>query len=390
MCIFTTVQEKFDYTIIGAGAAGTLLAYEMTKNPFFSQKRILILDRGDDQRLDRTWSYWERGEGELDHLLLQQWSQFEVAFKQKRYLHRMHPYRYKTIEGTTFHQYFDAEFLKHKNILIRHEEVQDCVENELGVTIHCQSKNVYQSDFVFDSRFNYPELKSQTKYPVLQQHFIGWFVETEEDVFDELTPKFMDFTVEQKGNTRFMYVLPFSKNKALVEYTLFSAEPLAKKEYEDEIVGYLKEMTSAPYKVIQMESGNIPMCCYPLWKKTTSKIMPIGMAGGWTKASTGYTFKSSQEKAKALALFLTQEKDFKDFYSAGKFWIYDMLLLDILYKSNEKGAAIFTSLFKRRKAPLILKFLEEKTSFAEDVMVMAAPRPWPFIKALLGRVFSGF
>ena len=99
-----------------------------------------------------------------------------------------------------------------------------------------QSKNVYQSAFVFDSRFNYPELKSQTKYPVLQQHFIGWFVETEEDVFDELTPKFMDFTVEQRGNTRFMYVLPFSKNKALVEYTLFSAEPLAKKEYEDEIM----------------------------------------------------------------------------------------------------------------------------------------------------------
>ena len=61
MCIFTTVQEQFDYTIIGAGAAGTLLAYEMTKNPFFSQKRILILDRGDDERLDRTWSYWERG-----------------------------------------------------------------------------------------------------------------------------------------------------------------------------------------------------------------------------------------------------------------------------------------------------------------------------------------
>ena len=119
----------------------------------------------------------------------------------------------------------------------------------------------------------------------------------------------MDFTVEQRGNTRFMYVLPFSKNKALVEYTLFSAEPLEKKEYEDEIVSYLKEMTLKPYKVIQMESGNIPMCCYPLWKKTTSKIMPIGMAGGWTKASTGYTFKSSQEKAKALALFLTQEKD---------------------------------------------------------------------------------
>ena len=252
LCVY--LQQCKNNSIIRAGAAGTLLAYEMTKNPFFSQKRILILDRGDDERLDRTWSYWERGDGELDHLLLHEWTQFEVAYKQNKYLHKMHPYRYKTIEGTAFHYHFDAEFLKHQNILIRHEEVQDCVETDQGVTIHCQSQTVYQTKLVFDSRFNYSELKNQTKYPVLQQHFIGWFVETEEDVFDESTPKFMDFTVEQRGYTRFMYVLPFSKNKALVEYTLFSAEPLEKKEYEDEIVSYLNEMTLKPYKVIQMES----------------------------------------------------------------------------------------------------------------------------------------
>jgi lycopene beta-cyclase len=39
----------------------------------------------------------------------------------------------------------------------------------------------------------------------LQQHFIGWFIKAK----NRLTPEqatFMDFSVEKKGNTRFMYV----------------------------------------------------------------------------------------------------------------------------------------------------------------------------------------
>jgi lycopene beta-cyclase len=32
------------------------------------------------------------------------------------------------------------------------------------------------------------------------------------------------------------------------------------------------------------------MTCYPL-EKNTQRVLNIGTAGGWTKASTGYTFK---------------------------------------------------------------------------------------------------
>ena len=33
------------------------------------------------------------------------------------------------------------------------------------------------------------------------------------------------------------------------------------------------------------------MTCYPFERKNTSKILNIGTAGGWTKPSSGYTFK---------------------------------------------------------------------------------------------------
>ena len=46
--------------------------------------------------------------------------------------------------------------------------------------------------------------------------------------------------MEQKGNTRFMYVLITSENEALLEYTLFSKNLLSKGEYEAEIQNILK------------------------------------------------------------------------------------------------------------------------------------------------------
>ena len=47
--------------------------------------------------------------------------------------------------------------------------------------------------------------------------------------------EFMNFDIPQIGNTRFMYLLPFSPTKALVEYTLFSKDLLEKEEYIAEI-----------------------------------------------------------------------------------------------------------------------------------------------------------
>ena len=67
---------------------------------------------------------------------------------------------------------------------------------------------------------------TQGKYPVLQQHFIGWFIKTEKNEFDDDVATFMDFEIPQNGTTAFMYVLPISKTEALVEYTLFSEKLL--------------------------------------------------------------------------------------------------------------------------------------------------------------------
>ena len=184
-------------------------------------------------------------------------------------------------------------------------------------------------------------------------------------------------------------MLPFSEHEALVEYTLFSEKVLPKEEYENAIKDYLNsKLGVTAYTINEVEQGNIPMTCFDFTQENTNRVLKIGLAGGWAKASTGYTFFKSHKKVQQLVTHLKAEKPLLKFSNKGRFWFYDLLLLDILQRSNHLGAAIFESLFKNRNPQLIFKFLDEETNFFEEVFIMAAPKPWPFIKALLLRVFK--
>ena len=248
------------------------------------------------------------------------------------------------------------------------------------------TENSFTGKKVLNSIYKENEVLKQKKYPLIQQHFVGWEIETTADSFDENTATFMDFSVEQKGNTRFMYLLPFSKNKALIEYTLFSETVLKQEEYEQEIENYITQLGITEYAITETEKGCIPMTCYPFWKKNTNRILNIGSAGGWTKASTGYTFRNAVKKANALAKNLHNYSTFKNVYKTNKFWFYDLLLLDILYKNNQKGSEIFSALFKKGNAQLIFKFLDEETTLLEDLKIILSCPKMPFIKALFNRV----
>jgi lycopene beta-cyclase len=72
----------------------------------------------------------------------------------------------------------------------------------------------------------------------------------------------------------------------------------------------------------------------------------------------------------------------KVFHKKSRFWFYDLLLLDILYRHNELGSTVFSSLFRKGNPALIFKFLDEETSLTEDLKVILKCPKLPFIKAL--------
>ena len=380
-------MPNYDYIIIGAGAAGLLLADALGKDDFFASKSILVLDKTDKSRNDRTWCFWECGKGPFDELIHKTWDSIYVGGEQFQKSTSIAPYTYKMLRGIDFYNHFLTKVKSYPNVTWIQEEVVSIKEQENEVLVTTPTQK-YSGQTVFSSLYDASILLKQSKFPVLQQHFLGWQIKTKQSVFNEREATFMDFSVPQKGNTRFMYVLPISDTEALVEYTLFSEHLLEKNEYKEAIKTYIKEtLGNTNYTIQETEFGSIPMTCYPFHKHNTDRIFHIGIAGGWAKPSTGYTFYNTSQQVPKLVEHLKVGKPLSKFHQKSRFLFYDMLLLDILYKNNHLGHVIFESMFKKRKASLILKFLENETNLWEEFKIVTAPKPMPFIKALFKHLF---
>lgn len=378
-------MQHYHYIFTGSGLSALMTVYEMLLSGKFEDKSILLIDENAKKVNDRTWCFWDEN-NLFDGIVSKKWNQAVFANEEFNRVLELSPYQYKKINGLDFYELVFKKISEHKNIHFLNQKVVDFTE--LGN--HCIVKTeqeTFTCNKIFNSIYNPEVVTAQTKFPLIHQHFIGWFIKSKEAVFTPNCATFMDFSVEQKGNTRFMYVLPTSSTEALLEYTLFSKNLLSKEEYEAEIQKYIENLGITEYEIIEKEQGNIPMTCYPFWKHNSKNIVNIGSAGGWTKASTGYTFKNASKKSKALVQFLKSESDFTKFHKRDKFWFYDLLLLDILGSKNELGSKIFSSMFKKGNSTVIFKFLDEETSFSEDLQVIWKCPKILFIKALLGRIF---
>lgn len=383
-------MKHYHYIFTGSGLSALMTVYEMILSGKFKDKTILLLDENPKKSNDRTWCFWDNS-SLFDEIISKKW---DVALFADENFQRdlvLHPYQYKMIRGLDFYNLVFDLISKQENIHFINQKVTDF--EELGN--HCivktdseGSEQNYTCNKIFNSIYNPNLIKNQSKYPLLQQHFIGWFIKSKEEVFDKNKATFMDFSVEQRGNTRFMYVLPTSSTEALLEYTLFSKDLLSKEEYENEIQIYIQKLGITEYEIIEKEQGNIPMTSYQFWKHNTKNIINIGSVGGWTKASTGYTFKNTTKKSKKLIQFLSNQSDFRKFHKMDKFWFYDLLFLDVLYRRNDLGSKVFSSLFKKGNPTLIFKFLDEETTFWEDLQVIWKCPKGLFIRALFGRIFK--
>ena len=379
-------MQHYHYIFTGSGLSALMTVYELLLSGKFDDKSILLIDENTKKANDRTWCFWDE-DNLFEEIVSKKWNQAIFANEKFNRVLELTPYQYKKINGLDFYELVFKKISKHKNIYFLNQKVVDFTE--LGN--HCVVKTkeeTFTCNKIFNSIYNPEIVTAQNKFPLIQQHFIGWFIKSKEAVFTPNCATFMDFSVEQKGNTRFMYVLPTSENEALLEYTLFSRDLLSKEEYESEIKKYIENLGITEYEIIEKEQGNIPMTCYPFWKHNTKNIINIGSAGGWTKASTGYTFKNASKKSKALVQFLKSESDFSKFHKKDKFWFYDLLLLDILSSKNELGSKIFSSMFKKGESTVIFKFLDEETSIWEDLQVIWKCPKMLFVKALFGRILK--
>ena len=379
-------MNQYDYIITGSGASGLMLAYRMSEDPFFNDCSILIIDKEKKEANDRTWCFWENNTGEWDHLVYKSWN--TILFKSNFFKKEipLDSYSYKMIRSADFYRQLRKILYSKENFTIIEDRVENIKDEETFVRVKT-STNRYKANKVFNSIDFKKSFENQSEYPILLQHFKGWFIETDTDVFNDSIATLMDFTIQQKQNTRFMYVLPLTPRKALFEYTLFSKNTLSNDEYESEISTYIKNKGVVNYKIYEKEKGIIPMTSYKFWNHNSKNVLHIGTVGGWTKSSTGYTFRNITKKTKQIVDFLKKESDFRNFRKKTRFWWYDLLMIDVLTKDNHFGSKLFSRLFQRNSVSNVFKFLDDESNLFQEVRIILSIPPLKFIKAFLKRSF---
>lgn len=373
----------YDYIFCGFGLSTMLVIDGLAGQNLLEGKSLLILETDTTYR-EQTWCFWESGPGKWDSLLSGAWEKgfFEAQGERVEILRGL---TYKSISAKTLRKYI-IRLLGGYRCTFKQEQVLSWIDEGDGVSVYTE-QHTYTAGLFFNSACNGEA--GTLKSTLLLQHFEGWYIEAHAMPFVTGEATIMDFTVPQKGNTRFMYVLPFSKNEALVEYTLFSPELIPKEEYGEEIGKYLLRKGITTFEIKKKEAGVIPMTIHPFWKKNTRNVLHIGTAGGWTKPSTGYTFANAAKMAQRVAGTIKNGSvDFTGFHRRTRFDWYDKLFIDVLYHDNTVGKRLFRALFSKGNPKDMMRFLNGETRLREEIHIILACPKKPFLSALWRTLFK--
>lgn len=371
-------DNNYDIAIIGAGAAGLHLALAMLSDPFFKQKRILILEKSTKEENDRTWCFWEKGEGLWDAIIRQSWLSGDFFSMDIAVPLSLAPYRYKMLRSIDFYAYAKQQ-IADSNLFHWIKDEVIAVENGSPITITGEHAR-YTAEYVFDSRIPQEFYQTKDSSTRLLQHFKGWVIRTPEDKFDPTRFTMMDFRLLWPQSTSFTYVLPLSKREALVEFTLFSPALLKDNDYESLLKRYINDILKiSEYEIIEQEKGVIPMSDFPFEKYTSGKHIRIGTAGGWVKPSTGYSFKNCEVNSKKIIANMKAGYAADKGLISAKFRFYDALFLDVLYRQNELGPQLFETMYSNYPVQTIFSFLDNQTGLKSDLNIISG-FPWaPFL-----------
>jgi lycopene beta-cyclase len=378
-------DNHYDYIFAGGGAAALSLLVRMQQEGLLRDKKVLVIDKDKKEHNDRTWCFWEEKEGLFESCVVKTWD--KIRFASPGYDAKLNPqpYQYKMIRSQGFYQYCNQIISQNSHIHF----VQDMIlnfENNVVVTVDGR----YTGNIIFNSSIQYLD-KDESRYHYFLQHFKGKFIETEQPFFEEGVATLMDFTIDQHNECRFMYILPVSKTKALMEFTIFSENLLEKEEYETELNNYIDEkLKYHAYKVTEEEFGVIPMYNQPFIKKINPHVFNIGTNGGASKASTGFTFHFIQEESKQLIAHLKKHPTLSNYNpkSKGRFQFYDDVFLRVLREKKVPAFYLFNCMFRKLPAYLPLKFLSEETSLLEDLKILRVFPTMVFMKAAIGELLK--
>ena len=383
--INSIVMSPSKVVIAGAGAGGLSLLRQI-KASALEPLHITVVEPDPSSIDDRNWCQWVP-QDQVAAYHTSAWASIQTRTPQGSYVSRAQQWSYVRTTGGHYRSVVEQTTSKH-HVEWLHSRVKDLHYNaeQESVTVTTDHGDL-EADFVFTSVHG---LRSESP---LWQHFHGWEVEADRDIFDPECATLMDFDVPQVDDgVVFMYVLPYSARRALVECTAFSPsewEVATYERYLDTYIGTMWGLSKGDYRRILVEHGRIPMRSDPPPRQPNPRTWPIGSPAGTIKPSTGYAFTRIQESCRHLVHTWEQHgMPMLPRPRQGRFAWYDALMLDMIVREPHYMVPVFDRLFGNHSIDRIFRFLDEKTDPLQDALIFMKLPKKPFLKALWRTVTS--
>jgi len=302
--------QDFDLLLVGGGLQSALIALAVfDRTP---GARVAIVEASEEIGGNHTWCFHRAdvpasARAWLDPLVVRRWPAWEVRFPGLR---QTFDSEYAAISARRLRRVVETAFAGRAGCALR---TRACAVALDGRSVTLGSGERLRAGRVVDARG--PSLERAADAPCGWQKFVGLELALDAPA-PFLNPIVMDACVEQLDGFRFLYALPFSPTRVLLEETHFSDGPgLDDEALATRALESAARMGLRVRAVLRRERGVLPLplrwrALGPAARSAGGPEQPLvaGYRGGFFHPTTGYSFPLAVRVAGLLAAHLHGEQ----------------------------------------------------------------------------------